>query len=253
MRRFILCLGILLAWPLAGQAAKPAEPTSIEFGAGAWVDVDATGKAHVVEMDKLTRFNDDGTSGTLADNIKTRLRERIETWEFTPPMKDGVPVSGKTHVFVSAAAEDDGSGGMRILVKSASTGFLVVNHSLAKAIVHSSQFAEGWFDVRIEFGPDGRVSNATMLDAKAFGGRRFGGKPDKSLQRVVLAAVKGFTAEMEWVDGQPIGGSGDLPIRICMSKACMSAQLPDTSSGSEGLVAAISAMQLRTAVAGTAL
>ena len=81
MRRFALCLGLLLAWPLAGQAAKPAEPTSIEFGAGAWVDVDATGKAHVVEMDRLEGLgNGTGSgSGSLADVINARLRERIES------------------------------------------------------------------------------------------------------------------------------------------------------------------------------
>ena len=78
MRRIVLCLGMLLAWPLAGQAAKPAEPTSIEFGAGAWVDVDATGKAHVVEMAKLG-FKDEDKPGSLANAIKTRMQERIET------------------------------------------------------------------------------------------------------------------------------------------------------------------------------
>ena len=251
MRRFALCLGMLLAWPLAGQAAKPAEPASIEFGAGAWVDVDATGKAHVVEMAKLG-FKDEDKPGSLANAIKTRMQERIETWEFTPPMKDGVAVSGKTHLSVSATAEDDGSGGMRILVKSASTGFLVTNYPLSAMFSNPASIGEGWFDVHIEFGPDGKVSSATMLDSKVFGGRRFGRKADKSMQRSVLAAVKNFTAEMEWVDGQPVGGSGHLPIRICMSKACASAQIPEARDET-GFVAAPSVVQLRTAVAGTVL
>ena len=253
MRRIAWCPGILLLASWAVQSATPAEPLSVEFGAGAWVDVDATGKAHVVEVEPLLRFDDDGTPGTLADTIKTRLRERIETWEFTPPMKDGVPVSGKTHLFVSATAADDGSGGMRILVKSASTGFYVKNHSLSPLFTHPTNLSEGWLNLHIEFGPDGKVTDASVVDAKGFGGRRFGGKIDRNTQRAVLATVKGFTAEMEWVDGRPIGGSGNLPIKICMSKACMSAQLPGTDGDSEGLVAAVSAMQLRTAVAGTVL
>jgi hypothetical protein len=253
MRRFILCLGMLLAWPLAGQAADPAEPTSIEFGAGAWVDVDATGKAHVVEMDAPPHFKDEGQPGSLGETINARLRERIETWEFMPPTKDGVALPGKTHVSVNAAASDDGSGGLRILIKSASTGFFVTNHSLSALFANPANLSEGWFDVHFEFGPDGKVSKATLLDSKAFGGRWFGGKPDKNLRRAVIAAVMGFTAEMEWVDGQPIGGSGNLPIRLCMSEACMSAQLPDASAGQEGLVKSISAMDLRTAVAGTVL
>src|SRR5690242_7275116 len=106
MHRFILCLGMLLMWPLAGQAAKPAEAASIEFGAGAWVDVEPTGKAHVVEMDRLSQFKDEDKPGSIADIIKARLRDRIESWEFTPPTKNGVPVSGKTSVSVTLTAED---------------------------------------------------------------------------------------------------------------------------------------------------
>lgn len=253
MRRFALWLGMLLAWPLAGQAAKPAAPTSVEFGAGAWVDVDATGKARVVEMDALPQFKGEGQPGSLVETIKARLRDRIETWEFTPPTKNGIAVPGKTHVFVNAVASNDSHGGMLILVKSASTGFYVTNHSLSALFANPANLSEGWFNVHFEFGPDGKVSDATLLDSKAFGGRRFGGKPDKNLRRAVIAAVMGFTAEMEWVDGQPIGGSGNLPVKICMSKACMSAQLPDASGGQEGLVTSISAMQLRTAVADTVL
>ena len=70
---------------LAGQAAKPAEPTSIEFGAGAWVDVDATGKAHVVEMDKLSRFKDDGKPGSIADIIRRGCGNGSNHGNFRPP------------------------------------------------------------------------------------------------------------------------------------------------------------------------
>ena len=252
MRRFALCLGILLAWPLVTRAAGPPTPASVQISTDAWVDVDPSGRAHVVEMGKFGGFKDEGTSGSLADTIRSRLRERIETWEFAPPTKNGVAVSGKTHLVVFAVAEGDGSNGMRILIESASTGFLLTNVSIAESLVHSPYFKEGWLEVHIEFGPDGRVVDASVLASKAFDGRRFRGNLDGSLQKKVLAAVKGFTAEMERVNGEPVGGSGNLPIRICMSNACRSAEIPGAERGSE-FVAAPAAVQLRTAVAGTVL
>ena len=260
MRRFVLCLGILLAWPMAGQTAKPAEPASIEFGAGAWVDVDATGKAHVVEMDRLSQFKDDGEPGSIADIIKARLRERIESWEFQPPTKNGVAVSGKTHVGLSLAAEGDGAGGLQIRVKSARTGMQVLQFPSLRPLVSELGGASGWwFMVHLDIGPNGQVVDAHMVDSRMFNGREFVAQSSRfarNVDQTVTKLVKQMTFSTEFVDGQPIAGEGDIPIKVCTNspgRCDVVDPEPAAKSDAREFVVVNPAVQLRTAVAGTVL
>ena len=260
MRRFVFCLGILLAWPLATQAAKPAEPTSVEFGAGAWVDVDATGKAHVVEMDKLTRFKDDDEPGSIADVIKARLRERIESWEFTPPTKNGVTVAGKTHVGVAMVAEDDGAGGLQLRVKSAGTGMQVLQYPSLRPLVSELGGASGWwFMVHLDIGPNGQVVDTHMVDSRMFNGREFVAQSSRfarNVDQTVTKLVKQMTFSTEFVDGQPIAGEGDIPIKVCTNspgRCDVVDPEPAAKTDAREFVVVNPAVQLRTAVAGTVL
>ena len=259
MRRFVLCLGLLLAWPLATQAAKPAEPTSIEFGAGAWVDVDATGKAHVVEMDRLSQFKDEDKPESIADVIKARLRERIESWEFTPPTKNGVPVSGKTHVSVALTAEDDGAGGLQLKVKSAGTGMQMLQRPHLFPVLNKMGGYNGWwFNIHLNTDLSGRVVDVQMIDSKGFNGREFVNQPPRftsEINKAALNFVKGITFTPEVVDGEPIAGEGEFPIKICASDSACDKASTDSGEQREGsdFAATDPAVKLRTAVAGTAL
>ena len=256
MRRFVLCLGMLLAWPLAVQAAKPAEPASIEFGAGAWVDVDATGKAHVVEMDKLTRFKDDGEPGSIADIIKSRLRERIETWEFTPPTKNGAAVAGKTHVGMRLQAYVAESGGMGLRIESADTGMALRKRSswlpLTDELGNSNSW---WVKVYLKVNPDGHVIEARAEDSSLFRGKGAVKQDSPRLTKAIWEAFSGYEFDTEWVDGQPIAGEAIQPIMACGSiSTCNMASSELNEQDDESALAAVDpAIRLRTAVAGTVL
>ena len=256
MRRFILCLGILLAWPLAGQAAKPAEPASIEFGAGAWVDVDATGKAHVVEMDKLTRFKDDGEPGSLADIIKSRLRERIETWEFTPPTKGGAAVAGKTHLSMWVQAFDSGSGSIGLRVESANTGMALRKRSsylpLSDELGSSNYW---WMNVYLKVGPEGRVVETRVLDSSLFHGKGATTQVPPRVDKAIREMFEGYEFDTESVDGMPIAGEAIQPIVACQSDSACEAAARQSHGQEQGpdFAAIDPAVTLKTAVAGTVL
>ncbi len=258
MRRIVLCLGILLAWPLAAQAAKPAEPASIEFGAGAWVDVDATGKAHVVEMDKLSRFKDDGESGSIADIIKARLRERIEAWEFQPPTKNGVAVSGKTHVDVRLQAYVAESGGMGLRVESASTGMAVRKRSSYLPLTDELGLSNTWWiNVHLKVGPEGRVVEARIQDSSLFHGKGAITQVPPRVAKGIREMFEGYEFDTESVDGVPIAGEAIQPIMACTSiSACndnMAGMQSDEQGEKSDLAVVDPAVRLRTAVAGTVL
>lgn len=252
MRRCAWCLVVLFAWPLAGQAAKPAP---VEFGAGAWVDVDATGKAHVVEMDRLTGIKDDGDAGSSAATVKARLRERIESWEFQPPMKNGVAVSGKTHVWIALVGEDNGSGGIVLRIKSAGTGSQILRKPSMMPIAREVEHADGWrLLVHMTIDQQGRVTDAGVVESKAFDGRTFTPRASDKLVKATVKTVMQFEFVPELVDGQPVSSEGNMPIVICMSKACMKAGAdPAQDRNDHEFVAAKPSVLLRTAVAETAL
>jgi len=256
MRRLVLCLGLFLAGPLAGRAAESEEPASIEFSAGAWVDVDATGKAHVVEMDRSGRLEDDGKAASLVDVINARLRGRIESWQFDPPTKNGVAVSGRTHVDMTVLAEDDGSGDIRLRVKQAHTGLVMKQRPSFMPLVFEMGGASGWkLLFHLEIDPEGHVTDARIVDSRIFDGKEFVARRSTyDLTRVALRTVRQLEFEMEQVDGQPIAGNGALPVRLCMSgsAACND---PISDEGDEGdasqveFAAANPAIGLRTDVA----
>lgn len=251
-------LGMLLAMPFATNAVEPATPSEVEFGAGAWVDVDATGKAHVVEMDRLDRFKDEGSPGSLVEIIEDRLRERIESWQFQPPTKNGVAVSGRTHVNALLVAEDDRSGNIRLRVKRANTGMAMKQRPSFMPLAFEMGGASGWrLVVHLEIDPQGHVAEARIVNSSVFNGREF--IPRRSyldLTKVTLRTVRQIEFEMERVDGQPIAGGGDLPIQLCIggSAACDDSTVDGQSVADGPEFATVNpAMQLRSTVAGTVL
>ena len=254
MRRIVLCLGILLAWPLTGQAAKPTEPTSIDFDAGAWVDVDATGKAHVVEMDTLREFKDDGKPGSIADIIKARLRERIDSWEFQPPMRDGVAVPGKTHInaYLEASSSDD--GGMSIRILNVSTGAKLVNRQMGGLTVAMMDYGYvGRVTVDVAWKGDGSIDAVTPADSTSSGAKSDAKSVPPKFLKTVLKAVQAWRFDPEIVDGTPISGKGRVPIVFCMDGTCPDSDNSGTKAPEPQFTALDPAVGLRTAVAGTAL
>jgi hypothetical protein len=255
MRRIAWSMALLVAIPYAAHAAKPAKPVSVQFRAGAWVDVDPSGKGHVVEMDKLDGFKDEGTPGSLADIIKKRLRDRIESWEFDPPTKAGVAVSGKTHVAMSMVAEDDGADAIALRIESAKTGSQTLQRPSLMPLVREAGNADGWWLlVHMTIDPQGRVADASVVESKVFDGRKFKPRASNALARATVKTMMQFEFVPELVDGQPIASEGDMPISICMSKACMNADADLMQArNSQDFVSANPVMQLRTAVAGMVL
>lgn len=253
MRRFALWLGMLLAWPLAGQAAKSAEPTSVEFGAGAWVDVDATGKAHVVEMDQLSQFKDEDKPGSLADIIKSRLRERIETWEFTPPTQGGTTVPGKTHIYVSLEALSSDGGGIAIRVESATTGAKLVNRQMGGLIETMMDYGyAGRVTVDVAWKNDGTVEAANSA-ASPIGDKANPQSIPPKVLKAVLKVARTWRFDPEIVAGNPIPGHGTVPIAFCWYGKCPADERSEAKAPEPQFTALSPAVNLRTAVAGTAL
>jgi TonB family protein len=246
MRRFVLCLGMLFAWPLAGQAAKPVEPASIEFGAGAWVDVDATGKAHVVEMDKLRRFKDDGKPGSIADIIKARLRERIETWEFQPATKNGFAVPSHTHVSIGLEAADDQHGGMMLGITGADTGATIADGKSSELGRIQGGFSQqtGTMVIDITYRGDGSVETAKLVSSSF---------DDKSVSKRALAIAMTWRVSPEIVAGQPVPGKGSIPMVFCIENHCPNASGTHQRDNLREFTAIDPAVTLKTAVAGTVL
>ena len=244
MRRFVFCLGMLLAWPLAGQAAEPAAPTSVEFGAGAWVDVDATGKAHVLEMERVSEFKGNGRPGSIAELIKERLRERIESWEFQPATKNEIPVPSRTHISVKAEAVDDEHGGMMLRVVSARTGGDIADGKSSElARIQGSPFTTGVIVIDIAYRGDGSVETANLVESSF---------DNKFVGKRALEVAMTWRISPEVVDGRPLPGKARIPIFLCIENEC-----PDKKDANPDDVREFTAIdpavRLRTPVAGTVI
>ena len=245
---------MLLAVSSATNSAKPAAPTSVEFGAGAWVDVDATGKAHVVEMDRLSRFTDDGKPGAIADIIKARLRERIESWEFTPPTRDGVAVSGKTHLGVSLEASSEGGRGLTIRVLDAGTGAKLANRPMGELIRAKMDYGySGQVVVDMAWKSDGSIDAVTPVNSMSPDAQSKPKPVSPKFLKAVLRAMKDWRFDPEIVAGTPIPGKGTIPIAFCWGGKSCESDASTAKPSRADLVASNPAVGLRTEVAGLVL
>lgn len=251
MRRIAWLLALLVAIPCAAYAAKPV---SAQFRAGAWVDVDPSGKGHVVEMDKLEGLKDEGAPGSLTDVIKTRLRERIESWEFSPPTKNGVVVAGRTFLYVSLEASDAGNDSIAIRILGAATGGKLADkkmHELVEAMMRSGSW--GRVTVDVEWQDDGSVRSVNIVDSPVKTERRFGDPDTRKLAKAALNVAKTWRFDPEIVDGKPIPGKGSVPIVFCLDGRCPKADKPGPIGSEPQFTALDPAIGLRSAVASTVL
>jgi len=254
MRGMQRIAGLMLAAPLVAMAGD-APVAWVDLHASAWVDVDALGKAHVIEMEKVKGLADVVQSTPIAETIKERLHDRIESWQFNPATRDGVAVVSRTHLHVVMEGFDDGAGNLGVRIRSAATGPDVKDwndYGLARAGVTAGE--EGIVTFYIAYGADGKVTAAEVRESKTFSGGRFVGTASKTLRKGLLAVARRWTFVPEQVAGQPVPGSGVLPIRVCFSGACISAT--DASSGGKlesNFASTVPAVTLGSAVAGTAL
>jgi hypothetical protein len=253
MSAMTLFAGLLLGIPLVAAAA--AAPASLEFGASAWVDVDTSGNAHVTEMGKVTDLGDVPKLAPIVDKIKSRLRARIESWQFIPATRNGVVVASKTHVRASLEGFDDGSGGLGIRILSANTGSELKDNNYS-GIQAAGQKAgeEGLVTLDITYGEDGKVRTVLVHDSKTFNQGQFGGHASRDLRRGLMEAARAWLLVPEQVAGQPVSGEGRTTIIFCFSTACTSAARSSSDRKIEPLFTSVDpAVKLRSAVVDTAL
>jgi len=216
--------------------------------------VDPNGKAHVIEMGSVTGLAD--AVGTVAQRINDRLRERIESWQFIPATRDGMPVGTRTHVGISLEGYDDGAGGVALRIRSANTGPEMTHEKLPMAAFLAASKAEGWVDVLVTYADDGTVANATVTESKAFDGGRFKKHADSALQNAARKiATDSLAFKPEWVAGKPVGGSVIIPMKFCQSDVCLNAhvQRVATVAPDAEFAAVDPAVKLQTTVAGSTL
>lgn len=245
--------GLLLGLPLAAGAVKPI--SALDFSAGAWVDVDSMGKARVVEMGSITRLQDVPKLIPVVDNIKARLRDQIETWQFVPAARDGVPAASRTYVYVALEGVDDGKGGLGVRIRSAATGAELADVNMSGLLIAGNRLQEeGAVTIDVAYDEGGKIVSAVVTDSKTFDGHRFTGRAGRHFRKNMLAAAQAWKFIPEQVEGHPKAGSGRVPVHFCLSEACATArQEAEDAVGDAQFAATDPAVKLRSAVDGTAL
>jgi hypothetical protein len=252
MRATRWCAVLLLGLPLAGNAVMPVK--SVDFSAGAWVDVDPSGHAHVTEMDKVSGLEDVPKLVPIAEDIKARLRVRIEGWQFVPASRDGVPAASRTHVHVAMQGADDGSGGLAVRILSALTGPEFSEGNRRGLIDAGMRAGEaGRVTIDVEYSAAGNVISAAAAPDSTVDKYRSFGRASKELRRAMLKAALKWTFIPEQVAGQPIAGGGRIPVVFCL-EVCPAVEDKGSGGGTEAQFAAADpAVKLQNDVAGTAL
>lgn len=238
----VVLLGLALA-------ARAEQSNALEFPATASIEVDANGKAQV-----LTLSTGHGPKGAppavLTELVEARLRERISSWQFVPATRDGLPVPSRTHLSIGLRAMDDGHGGIAVRVVSASTGASLQEHRMGDVIAAIP--GPGIYVVAdMHYGSDGRVFGVDVTDQRIYSDGRFVPFGDRRFKRALENALKRWTFDPEIVAGQAIEGHGRMPIRVCLSDACMAA--PVDEGEAREFAASDPAVTLRDDVAGTTL
>lgn len=262
MRRVPWSAGLLLACSLATGAAthsseahsSGAPSSALDFFVSAQVDVDASGKSHVVEMGKVSRLSDVPSLVPIANVIAQRLRERIESWQFVPATRDGQAVASTTGLHVALEGSDDGHGGLAVRILGASTGGdLRDANVLALAIAVTRAQEEARITLDVEYDETGHVTSLSEVDSKRFHrGRWVPAGP--TLRKEVLDAAHHWVFVPEKIEGHPIAGGGRVPIVLCLDAVCATApDTPDKQTSGVSFAAVDPAVKLRSAVAGTAL
>ena len=248
-------VGLALALPF-GVAAARATP-SLDFGVSATVDVDADGHARVVDMGKATKLSDVPSLVPVANLIAQRLRERIESWQFIPAMRNGIAARSRTHLSVSMAASDDGHGGMAVTIVSASTGGALQQWDRRALVAALRRAREETFLVAdLHYASDGHVIDVAFGDGRRSSAGKFENRAQRDFRKGIEQVLERWTFEPEIVDGLPIDGHGTMPMRVCLSSTCSIAKTnrDDSSPGDDLQFASTDpAVKLRSAVAGTAL
>lgn len=242
-----------MAWgaALLGLAlvARAEEPNALEFPAKASIEVDANGKAHVLTLETMSGRNG-APPASVSELIASRLRERIESWQFVPATRDGVAVPSRTRLVVGLDATDDGHGGLVVKVLSAITGPTIRERSMGEVLQIVP--AQGMLLVAdVRYAADGHVVDVDITDQRIFSGGHFVPYSDRVLKRGVEKSLKRWTFEPDVVAGQPIEGHGQIPLLLCMTAACLAAPM-DLGTTRE-FTAADPAVKLSDAIVGTTL
>lgn len=253
MRGTIGLATLLLAMPLWAAAATPAP--AFEFGATARVDVDASGKAHVLEVQKVSKLDQVPTFAPIVERIKGRLKDAIESWQFVPATRDGVAVGSRTNVSVELEGTDDGAGGMAVRVRSADAGAGIRHMDTAPLVVAVTKAQnQGLVTLHLAYDDSGKVVDAEITDSKELSDARYTGKADGLLRKAALSAARTWELEPEVVDGHPRAGTGSITLIFCLDARCETTPLPGGDAEKpQQFASSDPAVKLRSNVAGTLL
>ena len=247
-------LYLLLLLPLPVLAASVKKAPSVEFYAIAWADVDASGTAHVDQIDEVTKLEDVPGLAPAVVRIKELLKQRLETWQFVPATREGIAVASRTCVYVRLEGADDGKGGLGMRILSASTGpraDYLVPHYPPDAMREGT---EGLILLVVEYDEAGRVTSVKAEQSKTIWNGKLRDRGSAALKGAAIGTAWLWTFQNERVAGEPKSGSVRVPVQFCMSSECVKVRWEQPGMPDNGEFAAINpAVKLRSAVAGTAL
>lgn len=249
--------GLLLSvLPMAVAAKAPI--ASLGFSAYNWVDVDAAGKARIAETGEVAGFSDVPKLAPIAEQIQSRLRGLVESWEFIPAMRNGAAVPSRTYLRVNLVGSDDGAGGLAIRIRSADTGAKFSDKNIA-GLRYAGERAgvEGRVVIKVAYSATGDVISATAVDSKSENRPWFVRRADRILSKRMLKAAMQWKFKPEQVAGQPIPGAGLVPVVFCFDGGCDPGNRIDPNAAAAAtdpeFAATDPAVKLRRAIAGTAL
>jgi len=253
MRNVIKWAALIFAMPLFAIAGTP--PALLEFGGSATVAVDATGKAHVIEMKKVSKLEQVPAFAPIVERIKGRLKDVIESWQFVPAMRDGIAVGSQTSVVVELEGMDDGAGGMAVRVRSAGAGAGMRHMDTAPLVVAVTKAQEeGLVRLHLAYDDAGKVVDADIIDSKELSGAGFTGKADSLLCKAALSAARTWELEPEVVDGHPRAGTGSITLIFCLDARCETTPMPGGDAEKpQQFASSDPAVKVRSNVAGTLL
>lgn len=240
MTRWILLLCLLVpaadAWP-----AEP--PPELSFYAVAQVQVDADGHATVGDV-ALRKINPESLVATVASQA---LKKRIASWAFDPARRGGTPVSSETSVLVRMQARGDDKGNLGMFVIDAKTGARAVSMDPPHYPNAMGQPAgEGVVVLQVGYNAEGLVNDVAVEKSEATtpaARHRF--------RDAAVEAAQHWRFAPERAAGAGIPGRIRIPVAFCLGGGC--AYNAGRQTPEEQLVTLDPSVDLRTAVAGTAL
>lgn len=198
-----VALGLLLL----ASTVTAADKEPVAFRADARVEVDANGKPTRIEASK-----------DLPQAIRAYIEQRVATWTFSPPARDGVTGNGVTYLSLGACAIPEGDGyrlgldfkhnGPRIATPDGRIPVLPYPMSARRAGRDTVEI-----DVHFFIEADGRATLDKVVYADNESHRRDG------FDDLVNAWVRRLRFDPEQLAGQPVRSKASIKLAYTLSGA----------------------------------